>query len=215
MGYDEITLVPLSRKTFKASKSQFLRFWAYFGVMVSFWKFRLLVTVTNLDDQGGKSKPEWRRLIWVVSQVIQTNGLAARAILVQECWNIFWFQGGFFKIRQLVPTSNLGQEGLIWSVLVSAPHIGPGQVSSLKNKLSRAILVVAILQSEGFWDQEQSKITMLNSPDFLPFLANAGKFCQEKNSKVSYVCTKPSCIGSLCSVADRWILQKPPQNQEN
>ena len=109
------------------------------------------MTISNFQDQGGISKPDTRRLIWVVSQVIRTNGLAARAILVQESWNIFWFCVGFFKIRQLVTTSNLGQEGLIWSILVSAPHIGPGQVSSLKNKLSRAILVAAILQSEGFW----------------------------------------------------------------
>ena len=121
-----------------------------FGVTVSFWKIRQLVTVSDFDDQGGISKPDTRRLIWVVSQVIWTHGLAARAILVQESWNIFWFRSGFFKIRQLATTSNLGQEGLIWSVLVSAPHIGPGQVCSLKNKLSRAILVAAILQSEGF-----------------------------------------------------------------
>ena len=131
-------------------------FQVIFGVTVSFWKIRQLVIVSDFDDQGGISKPDTRRLIWVVSQVIRTHGLAARAILVQESWNIFWFRHGFLKIRQLVTTSNFGQEGLIWSVLVSAPHIGPGQVSSLKNKLSRALLVAAILQSEGFWAFRES-----------------------------------------------------------
>ena len=118
---------------------------------ISFWKFRQLVTVSDFDSQGAKSKPETRWLIWVVSQVIWTHGLAARAILVQESWNIFWFRGGFWKVRQLVTPSDLGLEGLIWCVLVSALHRGPGKVSSLKNKLSRAVFVVAILQSEGFW----------------------------------------------------------------
>ena len=120
-------------------------------MVISFWKFRQLVTVSDFDSQGAKSKPETRRLIWVVSWVIWTHGLAARAILVQENWNIFWFRGGFWKIRLLVTTSDLGLGGLIWSVLVSAPHRDPGKVSSLKNKPSRAVLVVAILQSEGFW----------------------------------------------------------------
>ena len=121
------------------------------GVIISFWKIRQFVTTSNFDTQGAKSKPETRRLIWVVSQVIRTHGLAARAILVQENWNIFWFCGGFWKICLLVTTSNLGWEVLIWSVLVSAPHRDPGKVSSLKNKLSRAVLAVVILQSEGFW----------------------------------------------------------------
>ena len=76
--------MPLLRKTFSASKSQILIFQAYFEVMVSFWKFRLLLTVTDFDDQGGKSKPESRQLIWVVSQVIRMHGLGARAILVKE-----------------------------------------------------------------------------------------------------------------------------------
>ena len=53
-------------------------------------------------------------------------------------------------------TSNLDWEGLIWSILISAPHRDPGQVSSLKNKLARAILVAAILQSEGFWARWES-----------------------------------------------------------
>ena len=120
------------------------------GVVISFWKICQFVTTFNFDSQGAKSKPETRRLIWVVSWVIWTHGLATRAILVQENWNIFWFRSGFWKIRLLVTTSDLGLGGLIWSVLVSAPHRDPGKVSSLKNKLSRAIFVVTILKSHGF-----------------------------------------------------------------
>ena len=147
---------PLSCRFWSVWKLNFCDFWACFGVVVSFWKIRLLVTVSDFHYQGGKSKPDTRRLIWVVSRVIRMHGLAARAVLVQESWLFSWFHGGFWKIRQLVTTSDLVREGLIWSVLISAPHRHPGQVSSLKNKLSRAILVTAILQSEGFWAHWES-----------------------------------------------------------
>ena len=145
---------------------------------ISFWKIRQLVTISDFDSQGAKSKPETRRLIWVVSRVIQTHGLAARAILVQENWLFSWFCGGFWKIRQLVTPSDLGWEGLIWSVLVSAPLRGPGKVSSLKNKLSRAVFVAAILQSEGFWHPGtifQNLATMIPLKRFL--------VCQETHSR--------------------------------
>ena len=151
MGKWEKCIEPLSCRFWSVWKLNFCDFWAHFGVVVSFWKIRLLVTVSDFHYQGGKSKPETRRLIWVVSRVIWTHGLAARAILVQESGNIFWFRSGFWKSRLLVTTSDLGWEGLIWSVLVSAPHRGPGKVSSLKNKLSRAVFVTETLQSEGFW----------------------------------------------------------------
>ena len=150
MGKWEKCVEPLSCRFWSVWKLNFCDFWARFGVVVSFWKIRLLVTVSDFHDQGGKSKPDTRRLIWVVSRVIQTHGLAARAILVQESWLFSWFCGGFWKIRQLVTPSDLGWEGLIWSVLVSAPLRGPGKVSSLKNKLSRAVFVLTILKSHGF-----------------------------------------------------------------
>ena len=143
----------VSKKKFCREKLDFLHFEVFlviFGVAVSFWKIRQLVTGSDFHDQGGKSKLDTRGLIWVVSWVIWTHGLATRAILVQGRWLFSWFHGGFWKIRQLVTTSDLGWEGLIWTILISALHRGPGQVSSLKNKLSRAILVAAILQSEGF-----------------------------------------------------------------
>ena len=151
MGKWEKCVEPLSRRFLSVWKLNFSDFWARFGVLVSFWKICLLVTVSDFHYQGGKSEPETRRLIWVVSRVIWTHGWAARAILVQENWNNFWFRGGFWKICQLVTTYDLGLGGLIWSVLVSAPHRDPGKVSSLKNKPSRAVFVVKILQSHGFW----------------------------------------------------------------
>ena len=126
------------------------------GVSCKLLKFRLLVITSNFDVQGGKSKLDNRGLIWVVSQVIQTHGLAARALFMQGIRLFSLFCGDFWKICGLVTTSHLGFEGLIWSGLISAPHRHPGQVSSLKNKLSRAILVAAILQSEGFWAHWES-----------------------------------------------------------
>ena len=100
--------------------------WPILGTRVGFWKIRQLATISDFHLQGLISKPDTRQLIWVVSRVIRTHGLAARAILVQGKWNIFWFCGGFWKIRLLVTTSDfddqggkwkLDTRGLIWVVL--------------------------------------------------------------------------------------------------
>ena len=146
----------------------FCKKWPFFGTRVGFWKICQLATISDFHLQGLISKPDTRRLIWVVSWVIWTHGLAARAVLVPASWNIFWFRGGFWKIRLLVTISDLGWKGLIWNVLISASHRHPGQVSSFKNKLSRAILVTAILQSEGFWAHWESAAHFWKSANWWP-----------------------------------------------
>ena len=99
------------------------------------------MTLSNLHDQGGKWKLETRGLIWVISQVIWTHGLAARTILVEGKWNIFWFRSGFWKSRLLVTTSDFDDQGgkrkldtrrLIWVV---------SQVIWTHGLAARAILV--------------------------------------------------------------------------
>ena len=129
----------------------FENFLVIFGMVVSFWKIRQLVTISDFDFQGGIFFGRSRRSFWVVSRVIWTNGLASRALFLQGSWLFSWFHGGFWNFRQLVTPSDLSFEGLICSVLVSGPHRDLGEASSFKNKLSRGVLVMAILQSHCFW----------------------------------------------------------------
>ena len=125
-------------------------FLVIFGVVVSFWKIRQFVTISDFDFKGGIFFGRPRRSFWVVSQVIWTNGLASRALFLRESWLFSWFHGGFWKFRQLVTPSDLGWEGSIWTVWVSGPHRDLGEVSSFKNKLSRAVLLISTLKSHGF-----------------------------------------------------------------
>ena len=89
---------------------------AVLGVVVSFWKIRQLATDSDFDLQGSISTGMSRRIFWVVSRVIQSYGLASRAIFLQGSWLFSSFHEGFWKIRQLVTTSDFDLEGLIWTV---------------------------------------------------------------------------------------------------
>ena len=144
--------VPLNQRDLVFGKN--VNFWIFsllLGLGLSFWKIRQLATFSDFHFQGAISKPRPSRIFWVVSRPIWTHILGSRALLMLRKCSFSLFSGGFWKIHQLVTTSDWGWEGLIRSVWVSAFHRGAGKISRLWNKPSRAVFSRPISQSHGFW----------------------------------------------------------------
>ena len=120
-------------------------------LLFSFWKIHQLATSSDFQFQGAISKPRPSRKFWVVSRHIWTHILGSRALFMLRFITFSLFSGGFWEICQLVTTSDLSWEGLIRSVCVSAFHRGARLVIRLKKRLSGAVLVKPILQSQCFW----------------------------------------------------------------
>ena len=82
-------------------------------LLLSFWKIHQLATCSDFQFQGAISKPRPSRIFWVVSRPIWTHILGSRALLMLRKCSFSLFSGGFWKIHQLVTTSDWGWEGLI------------------------------------------------------------------------------------------------------